>query len=342
MRTNTVQKLNEYKKNKQQKYNTNEQEGMFNVDGELAITEVDRIKQTDEFLSRINLVVVDCTIGESIGLGSGKLIASRTDTLHGGTRTPRKINPDCGMNYECHQVNFDSAVSYETMDAWAHHDDFEDCLEREIQRHANLDLIRVGFFGRETADDSDIEANPNGEDVTEGWIQALRNHRQESILKPVNGEIKIGDGGDYANINEAVCAVKENIASQHRDVNDLVVLLGSDLVSHDGATFYQKRIDLKQPVHQIEMRQLKESYGAMPAFMPSCFPSRGIMVTSFDNLSIYFAVLAFRRSFGVRNDSINALQNFESASLAYVIEQLDKAAAIEFEAVKLNKSGSWE
>jgi len=342
MNIHTEEKYSKFKDERQKKYNSEDQDWMFNVDESMAMGELNRIRSTDEFLSRINLVLVHQEIEQSVGLGSGKLVASRTDTARGGTRIPRKLSPDCGMPYRCHQVNFDSAIPYLTIDAWAHHDDFNDCLEREMQKHTNLDLIRVGFFGQETAGDSNADLNPNGEDVTKGWIQALRDHRPESILTPEGEEIRIGEDGHYASVNDAVCAVKEKIAPRHRDVNDLIVLLGSDLVAHDRATFYQKRIDPAQPVHQIEMRQIKESYGAIPAFMPSCFPARGIMVTSFDNLSIYFLVHAFRRSFGQHNDKFNLLENYESASLAYVVEKLDKAAAIEFEAVKLNKNGHWK
>ncbi|NOI31888.1 P2 family phage major capsid protein [Vibrio coralliilyticus] len=338
----TRNKFNAYKDEKQKKYNTHDKDGTFNVDESLATQEVDSIRQTDEFLSRINLVTVPQLTGESIGLGSGKLIAARVDTLRGGTRKPRKIKPEASMNYECQQVNFDSAISFETMDAYAHQEDFYECLEREIRKHSNLDLIRVGFFGKEAADNSDAAQYPNGEDVSKGWIQALRDNREASILGSPDQDIQIGEGGQYASVNEAVCAVKDKIAARHRDVNDLIVLLGSDLVAYDRASFYQKQIDPKQPVHQIELRQIKESYGAMPAFMPSCFPARGIMVTSFDNLSIYFLEYAFRRSFGKRNDSLNVLENLESASLAYIIEQLDKAAAIEFESVKLKKGDAWQ
>lgn len=340
----TDKQFSKYKDDRQKKYETYDQDGTFSISEKHARGELIRIKETDEFLNRINLVLVTHEMENSIGLGSGRLIASRTDTARGGTRTPRKVTPDSGMPYACNQVNFDSAISYETMDAWAHHEDFSDCLEREMQKHANLDLIRIGFFGKDVADDSDPNLNPNGEDVTKGWIQALREQRIGSILspEPESQEIRIGEDGHYATVNEAVSAVKEKVAARHRDVNDLVVLLGSDLVAHDAASFYQKRIDPKQPVHQIEMRQIKESYGAMPAFMPSCFPARGIMVTSFDNLSIYFLIHAFRRSFGKRNDRLNLLENFESVSLAYVVEQLDKAAAIDFETVKLHKNGKWQ
>ncbi|MEZ8241375.1 P2 family phage major capsid protein [Vibrio splendidus] len=344
MNINTQQKLSTYKADKQKKYNTDDQVGMFYVNDSQATQEIESIRQTDEFLSRVNLVSVGLPMGEGIGLGSGKLIAARVDTLHGGTRTPRKIKPEAAMPYECHQINFDCAISFETMDAYANHENFSDCLEREIRKHSNLDLIRVGFFGKQTTDDSDVDQNPNGEDVTKGWIQALRDNRPTSILEKKGNPVNIGQGGDYLTVNDAVCAVKGKIAPRHRDVNDLVVLLGSDLVAHDRASFYQKQIDPKQPVHQIELRQMKESYGAMPAFMPSCFPARGIMVTSFDNLSIYFLNSSFRRSFGKRNDSKNLLENFESAQVCYVIEQLDKAAAIEFEKVKLKNpsTGDWE
>ncbi|MFA0114230.1 P2 family phage major capsid protein [Vibrio sp. 10N.261.46.E11] len=341
MNIETIKKLNQYRSDKQKKYNTDDQDGMFNVDASQATLEIESIRQTDEFLSRVNLVSVGLLVGEGIGLGSGKLIAARVDTLRGGTRTARKIKPDVAMQYECHQINFDCAISFETMDAYAHHDNFSDCLEREIRKHSNLDLIRVGFFGKQAADNSNVTLNPNGEDVTKGWIQALRDNRPESILEKKGYPVNIGQGGDYLTVNDAVCAVKDKVAARHRDVNDLVVLLGSDLVAHDRASFYQKQIDPKQPVHQIELRQIKESYGAMPAFMPSCFPARGIMVTSFDNLSIYFLNHSFRRSFGKRNDSKNLIENFESAQVCYVIEQLDKAAAIEFEKVKLKKGDAW-
>ncbi|MEZ9414065.1 P2 family phage major capsid protein [Vibrio sp. 10N.286.49.E1] len=341
MNIETIKKLNQYRSDKQKKYNTDDQDGMFNVDASQATLEIESIRQTDEFLSRVNLVSVGLLVGEGIGLGSGKLIAARVDTLRGGARTARKIKPDVAMQYECHQINFDCAISFETMDAYAHHDNFSDCLEREIRKHSNLDLIRVGFFGKQAADNSNVTLNPNGEDVTKGWIQALRDNRPESILEKKGYPVNIGQGGDYLTVNDAVCAVKDKVAARHRDVNDLVVLLGSDLVAHDRASFYQKQIDPKQPVHQIELRQIKESYGAMPAFMPSCFPARGIMVTSFDNLSIYFLNHSFRRSFGKRNDSKNLIENFESAQVCYVIEQLDKAAAIEFEKVKLKKGDAW-
>lgn len=338
----TSNKFSAYKNDKQKKYNTSDQEGSFNVEAERIPEELALIRQTDEFLSRINLVPVKLESESVIGLGSGKLIAARVDTVHGGTRQARRIKPVEDMKYYCQQVNFDTQLSFGSLDAFAHYPDFNDRLEREIRKHINLDMIRLGFFGKAVADDSDYDVNPNGEDVANGWIQKLRENRPDSMLTKASANILIGAGGDYETINDAVIAVKNKIAPHYRDVNDLVVLLGSDLVAHDKANFYQKQVEANQPVNQIELRQIKESYGAMPAFMPSCFPSRGIMVTSFDNLSIYFLASSLRRTFGKRNDSANCIDNFESVSIDYVIEHLDKAAAIDFELVQLKQGEVWQ
>lgn len=342
MHPQTLKKFSTYKSDKQKKYGTSTQEGMFYVPVENMSAELLPIRQTDEFLNRINLVLTPNQTELAIGLGGGTLTAARVDTLHGGERTPRDITPKSAMQYDCEQVNFDTRITFNTMGAFSHYDDFNDRLEREIRKHINLDMIRVGFFGKEAAANSNPILNPNGEDVAKGWIQALRENRPESILNADNKIVRIGLGGDYETVNDAVCAVKNKISPRHKDVNDLVVLLGCDLVAYDGASFYQKALDPYRPVNQIELRQLKESYGAMPAYMPSCFPARGIMVTSFDNLSIYFLIRSLRRSFGVVDCSNDCINNFESVSMSYVIEQLDKAAAINFESVQLKDGEAWQ
>lgn len=342
MHIETAKKFSAYKNDKQKKYNTSDQKGSFNVEPEQIPDELALIRQTDEFLSRINLVPVKLESESVIGLGSGKLIAARVDTAHGGERQPRRMKPTVDMKYQCQQVNFDTQITFGSLDAFAHYPDFNDQLEREIRKHINLDMIRLGFFGKAVADDSDYETNPNGEDVASGWIQKLRENRPDSMLTKADANILIGAGGDYETVNDAVIAVKSKIAPHYRDVNNLVVLLGSDLVSYDQANFYQKQVDAHQPVNQIELRQIKESYGAMPAFMPSCFPARGIMVTSFDNLSIYFLINSLRRTFGNRNDRANCIDNFESVSIDYIIEHLDKAAAIDFELVQLKQGEIWQ
>lgn len=64
-------------------------------------------------------------------------------------------------------------------------------------------------------------------------------------------------------------------------------------------------------------------------------------MTSYDNLSIYIQEDSVRRTVGKKNDAKDQMENFESMNMAYVIEQLEKVAALEFDNVKLNINGAW-
>ncbi|RZP89597.1 P2 family phage major capsid protein [Vibrio vulnificus] len=336
----TQKRYADYIDNRKQKYSVNDT-SMFNVPEAFILDEFARIKQTDEFLSKINIVSVESQSGFASGLGTGLLIAAKTDTNH-NTRIPRTLKPVSQMNYLCHQVNFDTALPFETIDSLALRADFQGALDAELQKLANLDLIRLGFFGETIEPDSDPVNCPNGEDVAKGWIQALRSSRPDSILKGASGTIKVGKGGDYETVNALVSAVKKKIAPLYRNVNDLVVLLGSDFVEHDQANFFQRQIDPNKSGSQIELRQLEKSYAALPAFMPSCFPARGVMVTSLNNLSIYFWMKGVRKNFLKKNDGLNRMENFESACIDYVVERLDKAAAVEFKEVQMKEGDMWQ
>lgn len=62
------------------------------------------------------------------------------------------------------------------------------------------------------------------------------------------------------------------------------------------------------------------------------------------NVSGSWFLRLMSKSVGIKNDSKNRVENFESMNMPYVVEQLDKAATLEFNNVKLKKLGpdSWE
>ncbi|WP_139291741.1 P2 family phage major capsid protein, partial [Moritella viscosa] len=122
--------------------------------------------------------------------------------------------------------------------------------------------------------------------------------------------------------------------------NDLIAIVGNELIAGDQARLYAQNGNTPSEKVKIEMRQVISTYGGLPTFTVSNFPPRGIMVTSFDNLSIYILNNSIRKSVGVRNDKRDQVENFECMSMAYVVEQLGKAAALEFDNVKLKKQGS--
>ena len=205
----------------------------------------------------------------------------------------------------------------------------------------------MGFYGTSVAKNTDIEANPNGEDVNEGWIEALRKHKPENVLSEVvldSNEIRIGEGGDFVNLDLAVLTIKNLLDHVFASTNDLIAIVGNELVASDQARLYAQNGNTPSEKAKIEMRQVISTYGGLPTYTVSNFPPRGIMVTSFDNLSIYILNNSIRKSVGVKNDKKDRIENFECMSMAYLVEQLGKAATLEFDNVKLKKSGSdvWE
>lgn len=347
MKTESQTKLSAFKESVQTLYDVSDASETFNVSPAASQTLIDDVKETDDFLTHINIVTVDNLIGEAIGLGVGRMIASRTDTSGGNERKTRSVYDLTPMPYECTQTNFDTHITYNQLDAFAHLKNFEERVNNQIRIQSDLDKIRVGFYGTSVAKNTDIEANPNGEDVNEGWIEALRKHKPENVLSEVvldSNEIRIGEGGDFVNLDLAVLTIKNLLDHVFASTNDLIAIVGNELVASDQARLYAQNGNTPSEKAKIEMRQVISTYGGLPTYTVSNFPPRGIMVTSFDNLSIYILNNSIRKSVGVKNDKKDRIENFECMSMAYLVEQLGKAATLEFDNVKLKKSGSdvWE
>ncbi len=62
---------------------------------------------------------------------------------------------------------------------------------------------------------------------------------------------------------------------------------------------------------------------ACPTFTCPHFPSKGVVVTSWDNLSIYFQDSSWRRQI-VENPKRSQVEDYNSRNEGYVIEQLGK------------------
>ena len=58
------------------------------------------------------------------------------------------------------------------------------------------------------------------------------------------------------------------------------------------------------------------------------FPENAFLVTSFDNLSIYFQETGKRRKV-IDNASLDRVEEYQSSNDAYVIETYDKVAFVE-------------
>ncbi|USE02726.1 phage major capsid protein, P2 family [Vibrio sp. SCSIO 43133] len=353
MERNTEIKLAAFLKTAAEQNEITDATQKFNVTPNGAQKVVAQLRDSNWFMKKINVILVKNQKGESIGLSVNGMIASRTDTSGDGKRTPKDHSQAGSMPYVCEQTNFDTAIRYEKMDAWAHEPRFNQIISAETRDQISANQITIGWYGERVEKTTDRETNPNGEDVNKGWYQAMREHNAGRLISEItqdSGVIRIGEGGDgsagkekgdFINLDLAVLNVKTLLHSACEDDADLVAIIGSDLLGYDKAKFYEAHGNTPSEKSKVEEIQVIGTYGGLPAVKVPGFPSTGIMVTSYKNLSIYIQKDSIRRSLGKKNDEKDQVENFESMNMAYVIEEKGKAAAVDFKNVRLWIEGAW-
>ncbi|MGR6861806.1 phage major capsid protein, P2 family [Aliivibrio salmonicida] len=335
--------LNAYTKAVAQQNGVADATQKFNVTPAATQRLIAQIRESNWFLKRINIIPVINQKGEALGLGASGMIASRTDTSNGKTRKTKAAHSVKAMPYLCEQINFDTHMRYSQLDAFAHLKNFNTIISNQIREQIDANKTTIGFYGESCEVNTDAAANPNGEDVCKGWFQAIRDHNTKAMLKQgkTANEIRIGEGGDFINLDLAVMNVKGLLHDACENDADLIAIIGSDLLAYDKAKFYAKNGNTPSEKSKIEEAQVIGTYGGLPAVSVPGFPPSGILVTSYKNLSLYIQEGSIRRSVGKQNDERDQVENFESMNIAYVIEQLEKAAAVEFDNVKLWIDGAW-
>tara|TARA_R110001583_G_scaffold15059_2_gene62463 strand:+ start:25297 stop:26331 length:1035 start_codon:yes stop_codon:yes gene_type:complete len=307
----------------------------FSVSPAAAQKIVAAARQENTFLSRINVMMVKNQSGEAVAIDATGMIAGTTDTDN-QDRAPKDPHVKGGTPYNCLQINFDTLIKYGTLDAWAHDPKFKALVAAQTRKQISTNQIQIGFYGKSRAATSNPALNPKGQDVAVGWLEKLRTQNPENWLDSgaTVSEIRIGKGGDYLNLDVAVNDVKQMIDVAFEDDGDLVAIIGSELLAAEKAKFYADNGNTPSEKSKIEDKQVIGTYGGLPAYKVPNFPGRGIMVTSFKNLSIYIQKDSVRRRLE-DNAKRDRYETYQSQNMDYVIEELGKAATVNFENVKL-------
>ena len=299
-------------------------------------TLMDKIVESSDFLQRINVLGVDDLKGEKI-LGSVTgLLGKRTDTSAGDRLTSDVMSLDA-IGYECIKTEYDIHMKYATVDAWAKFPDFNDRFMNYVRKGIAQARIKAGFYGTSAAAVTDGGTNVNGEDVNKGWFQHLREYNSGAQMFDAGGtpsQIKVGGAGDYANLDGLVFDVLQMVGEAHRDGGDLVVLMGRELLAYDKTQLYKAQGATPTEKERVEANAVTRTYGGLPAYSVPFMPARGLLVTSWDNLSLYFQNGAVRQKID-DNAKRDQVEHYNTMNEAYVVEDLEKAAGIEFANVKL-------
>jgi len=301
----------------------------------------DKIVEQDNFLQRINVITVAEIKGQNI-LGSASGPSSgRTDTsVDGQERTPKDLLGLDTYGYQLYQTNSDVYMKYATMDAWAKFKDLAERYARYLQQRIANDRSLIGWYGESAAADTDLTTYPLMQDVNEGWIQYMKVKKAANILLTGTkqaGEIRIGTDGDFLNLDHAVSDLVEGIPQFLRQ--NLVALIGSELLGMEKSALYQA-IALKPTEKTLATASLT-SFGGIPVDTPNNFPPRGIVITSYDNLSIYVQEGTWRRHLKDKPEK-DRVEDFNSRNEGYVVETPDKFVGVDFTKVTLpDGQGGW-
>lgn len=300
-----------------------------------------RIQESSDFLSRINMIGVDELKGEKLALGVSGPIAARTDVASRDRQT-RDLSTLDAQGYECRMTEFDTHLGYNKIDAWAKFSNFQAMIRDSIIRQQALDRITIGFNGKSAATQSDPAANPLLQDVNIGWLQHYRTQAPERVMskgktgasividptqtRDAEGNVT-GIAGDYATLDALVVdAVNELIQPWYQKTPGLVVILGRSLM----ADKYFPLLNQLPPSEQLaaDLVISQRRIGGLRGMDVPFFPDNALMITTLDNLSIYFQNGA-RRRYVTENPRRNRIENFESSNEAYVVEDFGAGCLVE-------------
>lgn len=319
----------------------------FAVDPNVEQKLEDRLRETNEFLTMINVLGVMEQEGAVLGVGVDTSIAGRTDTSGGARRNPQAMGkPDEKFRYLCKKTDFDWAQRYALIDAWAHRAEFQTIMRDSILKRQARDRILIGFNGTSAAATTDRAANPLLQDVNEGWLHKIRTDAPGQVMDSgfdaagiyVKNGVELYDAeaanaatakADYASLDALVLDAKRGIHEAYRGDTDLVVIVGHDLLDDKYFSIAQETGNTATEQEATD-RILKstKTIGGLPAYRVSGFPANAILITKMSNLSIYWQEGSRRRMLKDEPE-FDRIANYESVNEAYVVEEYELAVLVE-------------
>lgn len=329
MKKNTRQAYDKYTVRLAQLNDTGSVAQTFSVDPTIQQKLETKLQESSEFLGKINIIGVAEQEGEKLGLGISGPIAGRTNTATGDRQT-RDLTGLSSQKYRCEKTNFDTHISYQKLDAWAKFPDFQTRIANAILARQALDRMVIGFNGTSIAADTNIATSPLLQDVNKGWLQHFREQAPERVLDEVvalSGKVKIGDAGDYKNLDAAVADGINMLDPWYQEDTGLVAIVGRKLLNDK----YFPLINTTQAPSETLAADIiisQKRIGGLPAVRVPYFPDNAILITRFDNLSIYWQEGGRRRRV-VDEAKRDRIENYESSNDAYVVEDFGLGAVIE-------------
>lgn len=299
----------------------------------------DQVYESAEFLQQIDTQMVDDSVGSSLTLGVSGGVTGRAGVETDSSKERQTKDPSglTDREYRCYPVECDVHITWQKMDMWAKFPDFHRRFRNHVRMAVALDIIKIGWNGTTAANVTDLASNPLLQDVNIGWLQLVRRDAPERAMsdgEQKEGEIHIGEGGDYANLDSAVHDLLQAIPEHKR--MGMVAIIGTDLLAKEKGKLYAKQAHTPSEKEKLELEQIIETYGGLKAYKVPFFPSKGIMVTSLDNLA-HIIQTGSTRTHVEDNHKKKRVEDYQSRNDCYYINDLDRIVFFEASAVKTER-----
>lgn len=302
----------------------------------------DAIQASSSFLNEITVLPVVDSEGQALEIGVSGLLAKRTNT-DTKDRTPTILGGPTGSRYKVKLTEFDTALPYATLDAWARFDDFQDRYRQAVMNAIALDRLMIGFNGTSAAAETNPATNPLGQDVNVGWLKILQDENPEHFLTntrsdsgPANISIHPENGlnSGHKSLDGLVADLYHAIPVQYRTGGEIVII-GSELMAADANQVFNAHGTT--PSEKEKAKAILKTYGGLQAIQVPGFPPMGVLVTDPKNLHLYYQEGKTRRSLE-DEPKRNRKVDYISSNDAYAIGNLKAIAAVDPTKVTLAKN----
>ncbi len=292
------------------------------------------IELGDGFLSTINMQGVQNTKGDKVGLYLTGRVASRTDTSGAGERSAKRLLDSASNVYELFATEFDVALQYALIDAWAAQPNFAARWQSLVRKAIANDMLQTGWTGTSAATATNLVINPNLQDLNKGWLQKIREYNAGSqrVLGGAKGgatALTLGETnkaiGGFGSLDTLVNEALQLIPVWLRDDPRIEVFVGKNILDYQKELYYDAISNDTQKKSAISAQILGEYAGKKTSYVPF-FPDSTLLITARENLSIYYQDSSVRRIM-TDNPKKNQVEDFNSMNLGYVVEE-EKATAL--------------
>lgn len=278
-----------------------------------------RIQEKSTLLKKINVVGVRDLKGEKIGLSAGTTVAGRTNTDQAERQT-RYIGELDGREYELKKTDFDSHITYKMMDTWSAYANFRAMYGDKVFEQIARDRTMIGWSGETAAATTDRTANPLLQDVNRGWLSACEADKPANWIADA---INVGATGQYKTLDECAFDLHGSLLEPwHQNSPDLIVILGKNLWHKHNLTLLRDN-SIATERNALDAWIAKERMAGMSVVLEPFFPVNSLLITSYDNLSLYYQQSARRRTI-IDNPRRDRIEDYQSDNEGYVVEDYGK------------------